>query len=313
MVQRRSFLKNSSILAGSICFGSSLDAIASAGKSLGIASDNSKLSILHTAGLSGTFSPVAGPFGGLKKVNKLFLRSDSRSLFLDSGNFLPSGGQQEDHLEVIRLMNKMGYQVTTIGRNELIMGQEQLAAILPAINFKLVNCNYNFSHPALSASIKPYLILNSGKTKIGITGVGNCLNIPGVKVNEPFQAVNEIAKKLKKELACDLVICLSQFSHNTRKYNDQQLAKNSKHIDVIIGGENGKVTNKAYVFKNAKKYDVFVSQAGAEGRTVGELNYEFNQLNTITSLKHAYKISGMPQYASMKEKHEVFNILTTTV
>lgn len=311
--ERRSFLKNSSIFAGSLLLGSSMDTIAALNKKLVGISANNVLSILHTSGLSGALDPVAGPFGGLKKVNQLFIRSNISNLILDSGNFLRADGQAEDHLKVIRLMNKMGYQVTTIGKNELCMGQEQLAAILPAINFELVNCNYNFSHAALSSRVKPYLLLNSGKTKIGITGIGSCSTVTGVQISEPFGAANEIAKKLKRDLQCDFVICLTQFSKNTKTYNDKNLAKASEYIDLIIGGESGKVTKNAYVVKNQKKCDVLVSQAGAQGKTIGELTYEFNQFNSISGLKHKYSISGMSQYASTAQKSEVLQLLTAVV
>lgn len=310
--ERRSFLKNSSILTGSILLSGSINAAAAFNKELNELSATSTISILHTSGLSGALDPVAGPFGGMKKVNQLFIRSTS-NLILDSGNFLKEGGRAEDHFEVIRLMNRMGYQVTTIGKNELCMGQEQLAAILPAINFELVNCNYNFSEKVLSSRIKPYILLNYGKTKIGITGVGNCPPVTGVQINEPFHAANEIAKKLKRDLQCDFVICLTQFSQNTKAYNDKKLAKASEYIDLIIGGDRHKVTKSAYVVKNQKKYDVLVSQAGSKGKTIGELTYEFNQFNSIISLKHKYSISGMSQYASPRQKNEVLQLLTAVV
>lgn len=308
--ERRSFLKNSSILAGSILLGSSMDSIATLNNKLDGISANNSISILHTSGLSGALDPVAGPFGGLIKVNQIFNRSNISNLILDSGNFLKAEVQEKDHFEVIRLMNKMGYQVATVGKNELCMGQEQLAAILPAINFELVNCNYNFSHATLSSRIKPYLILNSGKTKIGITGVGNCSPIAGIQIMEPFEAVNEMAKKLKKDLQCDFVICLTQFNKNTTKYNDKKLAAASKYLDLIIGGESGKVTKNAYVVKNQEKCDVFVSQAGSKGKTVGELTYEFNLFNSVVGLKHKYSISGLSEYASLRQKNEVLQLFT---
>lgn len=309
--ERRSFLKNSTILAGSILLGRSVDAAAAFNQKLNCAPANNFLSILHTSGLSGALNPVTGPFGGLKKVNQIFNRSSFDSLILDSGNFLQEGGQSEDHDDVIRMMNRMGYHVTTVGKNELCMGQEQLATILPAINFELVNCNYNFSHPVLSARIKPYILFNSGKTKIGITGVGNGPSVTGIQISDPFEAVNETAKKLKTDLQCDFVICLTQFSKNTKTYNDKKLAAASKYIDLIIGGESGKVTKNAYVVKNLKKYDVLVSQAGSKGKTIGELTYEFNQFNSIVGLKHKYSISGMSQYASLRQKNEVLQLLTS--
>ncbi|MFA4867119.1 MAG: hypothetical protein WC623_02925 [Pedobacter sp.] len=308
--KRRSFLKNSSILTSCILLGSSLEAASSFYKKKEVSLGNT-LSILHTSDLSGHLAPTAGPFGGLKKVDQIFLRRNKSTLKIDSGNFLKLGSELNEHIEIIKRMNKMGYFATTPGLNELNMGQEQLASILPIMDFEMVNCNYKFSNTILSSRIKPYFTFNVGKIKIGITGVGNYISIPGIQVSEPIQAVNDTARKLKKDLQCDLIICLTQFGQDQKNYNDKKLAEASKYIDLIIGGEICKVAKVARSLKNANKYDVLISQAGSKGKTVGELTYEFNQFNTITSLKHNYSISGMSEYATLTQKNEVFRLLTS--
>lgn len=309
--KRRSFLKKSSILTGTILLGSSIDAVNAFSKNVDLAS-GSTFSILHTSGLCGQIAPAVGPLGGLRKIDQIFLRSNKNALKVDSGNFLNAGTEVQNHLEIIKQMNKMGYLASTIGENELGMGQEQLAEILPFVDFQLVNCNYDFSNSIISSFVKPYVIFNFGKVKIGITGAGNCKSIPGVLVKEPFQAVNETAKHLKKDLQCDLVVCLTQFNHNLKIYNDKKLAESSEYVDLIIGGEQDKVARNAYSLKNARQYNVMISQAGSKGKTVGELNYEFNQFNIMTNLTHKYRISGMNEYASLSQEHEVFQLLTAT-
>ncbi len=309
--KRRSFLKKSSILTGTMLLGSSLKAVNALSKNVELSS-GSTFSILHTSGLSGQIAPTAGPFGGLRKIDQVFLRRNKNALKVDSGNFLNAGSDVKNHLEIIRQMNKMGYLATTVGKNELNIGLEKLAEILPFVDFQLVNCNYEFSNTIISSFIKPYAVFNVGKIKIGVTGVGNCSSIPGLQVKEPFLAVNETAKKLKKDLKCDLVVCLTQFSHNLKIYNDKKLAESSEYVDLIIGGEQDKVAKNAFSLKNARQYNVMISHAGSKGKTVGELNYEFNQFNIMTSLTHTYSISGMNEYASLGQKHEVFQLLTAT-
>lgn len=309
--KRRSFLKKSSILTGTILLGSSIEAVNAFSKSVELAS-GSTISILHTSGLSGQIAPTAGPFGGLRKIDQVFLRRNENALKVDSGNFLNAGIDVENHLDIIKKMNKMGYLATTFGKNELSIGLEQLAEILPFADFQVVNCNYEFSNTTISSFIKPYVVINFGKIKVGITGAGNCSSIPGLQVKEPFQAVNEAAKKLKKDLQCDLVVCLTQFNHNLKVYNDKKLAESSEYVDLIIGGEQDKVAKNAYSLKNARQYNVMISQAGSKGKTIGELNYAFNQFNVITSLTHQYSIAGMNEYASLGQKHEVFRLLTAT-
>ncbi|SHH07643.1 bifunctional UDP-sugar hydrolase/5'-nucleotidase [Pedobacter caeni] len=300
--KRRSFLKNSSILAGTVLFGKPLNTLAASGKTPNKLSTE-LLKISHTGGLSGCINSGKGQFNELIRVNSLFRSTTISGLILDSGNFLKKEGTQEDQLPMIAVMNKLGYHAVNVGEQELSMGQEHFAALLPSISFPLLNCNYDFSHSELSSRIKKYLVLKSGNLKIGITGLGAMVNIPGVAVSNPFKCVNEVAKMLKKELNCDFVICLSQLDDEHKKYDDQKLAAASEYIDLIIGSQEKKLMTNAKALQNAKKWAVYLSQSASEGRTVGEMKFEFNHVNMVTGFHHRFNISGAPNHLSPKDTY----------
>jgi 5'-nucleotidase len=302
--KRRSFLKNSSILAGAVLLGKPLNTLAGSGKSPDKLSEG-LLKISHTGGLSGCISSDAGQFDKLIRVNKLFRSTVISGLVLDSGNFLKKGEATEDQLRMVVRMNQLGYHAVNIGAQDLSMGQEHFAALLPSISFPLLNCNYDFSHSELSSRVKKYIVLKSGNLKIGITGLAAMANIPGVKVSNPFACANEVAKKLKKELNCDFVICLSQLDDEHRKYDDQKLAAGSEYIDLIIGSQERKLMIDAKVLTNAKKWGVYLSQSASHGRTVGEMRFEFNSANLVTSFHHRFNISGAQNHLSPKHTYAV--------
>ena len=307
--KRRSFLKNSSILAGAALLGKPLNTFAGSVKSPKKLSEG-LLKISHTGGLSGCNNSDARHFSELIRVNKLFRSTIISGLVLDSGNFLKSGGSSEDQLRMVAAMNSLGYHAVNIGAQELSMGQEHFAALLPSISFPLLSCNYDFSHAALSSRVKKYIVLKSGNLKIGITGLGAMVKIPGVEVSNPFIAVNEVAKKLKKELNCDFVICLSQLDDEHRKYDDVKLAAASEYIDLIIGSQQRKLMIDPKVLGNAKKWNVYLSQSASDGRTVGEMKFEFNQANLITGFHHRFNISGAQNDLSPKYTYAALKRMT---
>jgi 5'-nucleotidase len=300
--KRRSFLKNSSILAGAVLLGKPLNTLAGPGKSPDKLSEG-LLKISHTGGLSGCVNSDTGQFNKLIRVNRFFRSTAISGLVLDSGNFLKNGETAESQLSMVAMMNQLGYHAVNVGAKELSMGQDDFAALLPSISFPLLNCNYDFSHPELSSRIKKYVVLKSGNLKIGITGLGAMVKIPGVEVSNPFSSVNEVAKKLKKELNCDFVVCLSQLDDEHKKYDDQKLAAASEYIDLIIGSQERKLMTDVKVLGNAKKWDVYLSQSASEGRTAGEMKFEFNHANIVTGFHHRFNIAGASNHLSPKHTY----------
>jgi 5'-nucleotidase len=131
---------------------------------------------------------------------------------------------------------------------------------------------------------QPYKIFKKGKLKIGVTAVG--IEMAGLvpdslfgntKYLDPIQKANEMAVKLKKEDACDMVICLSHlgYQYKSNKVSDEVLAKETEHIDLIIGGHTHTFLDQPVVLKNRSGNDVLVNQVGWAGIILGRLDFEF--------------------------------------
>jgi 5'-nucleotidase len=280
--QRRDFIKHSSFIAGGLLLTNPLEALASFSKSIS-GNDEQTFSILHTNDLHNQIDPVQwgkkSGLGGLKNIHRDLKKAISRSMLLDAGDFLDDAASFADHRKMINAMNQTGYVAATIGNRELARGEEYLADLVPYLKFPLVNCNYSFSNEKLKESIQPYIVRKSGKYRIGITGVGPRVNIEGVTWHHPYAAANKIAKWLKAEKSCDLVICLSHIGYTmpSARPGNTDFAGASIAIDLILSGHQQHLSNGLLVCKNKNKEEVVVSHAGESGMVVKQITIIFDE------------------------------------
>nr|WP_121270714.1 hypothetical protein [Pedobacter schmidteae] len=275
--KRRSFLKISSLLAGTAVLNNPLESIAGINRKINtFESGNLKVSIFHTNNLHGEIEASFKSFGGLKNVAHKLNEQENSGLLLDAGNFLSKNSTFSSRLNMISSMNKTGYHAVTPGVNEMISGEEELAQLASYMEFDLVNCNYNFQNAYLKQRVKPFTIIHSGKFKIGITGVGK--PVKGINCSDPFVAANRMASYLKLNEKCDLVICLSQlgFNQKTKTPDNKELAETSKHIDLIISSDLVKASAEQRILKNKSFEDVILSQSVQNGLLVGKTEFYFD-------------------------------------
>ena len=136
-------------------------------------------------------------------------------LLFDSGDF----SQGSTYYTLFRgdvevgLMNMMGYDAATLGNHEFDFGIENLARVAKMAKFPLVCANCDFTGTMCEGLIKPYVIIKRKGLKIGVFGLAPKIqglvmqqNIQGVKYLDPYTTANEIARKLKEDEKCDLVV-----------------------------------------------------------------------------------------------------------
>ncbi len=256
-----------------------------------------RLTILHTNDVHSRiepFPPNSGENSGrggfarrASMVNKYRERSD-HLLLLDAGDILQGtpyfnlfGGELE-----FKLMSKMGYDAATIGNHEFDAGIEGLVKQWPHIEFPFVSSNYDFSETDLAGKVKEYIVLEKGPLKIGILGLGIELYglVPEVfygrtRYLDPVTVANEVAGRLKSDLKCDYVICLSHlgFEYESNKVSDVVVARNSEDIDLIIGGHTHLFMESAVVEKNRKNQPVLINQVGRSGTMLGKIELLFEE------------------------------------
>jgi 5'-nucleotidase len=148
------------------------------------------------------------------------------------------------------------------------------------MKFSLVNCNYTFDHPDLQNNIHAYRVLRSGRFKIGITGVGTNQSLPtrGVNWHHPYDRANALARMLKDQKGCDLVICLSHLGYKQPSGpNNEEFAKASENIDLIISGHSELIMPGKMILRNKLKHEVIVSHGGPGGILMRQITFGFDQ------------------------------------
>ena len=258
-----------------------------------------KITILHTNDVHSHIDPFPkndplNPSGGgviaranlinlIKKDNPYTLVLDAGDVFQGTPYFNFFGGELE-----LKLMSKMGYNASTLGNHEFDNGMEKLSKVLKHANFSFLNSNYTLKNTPLENKIKSHEIFNINGIKIGVFGLGIELEglvekklYKGVKYLNPIEISKDISDDLKYNHNCDLIICLSHlgFSYSKDKniMCDLILAKQTKNIDLIIGGHTHTFLDEPVKVKNLENKDVIINQVGCFGINLGKIDFYFSE------------------------------------
>lgn len=261
-----------------------------------------RLTILHTNDTQGLLEPFpeqapkfAG-MGGLQARADLVQKiraEESNVLLFDSGDFF-QGGPGFDLYQgapQVKAMQLMGYDAAGIGEHEFDGGADNLARQIRQAGFPFLCCNYEVQQSALAGSILPYFICTREGLKIGVLGVSPDLRgkVPEKECKDilylnPVDKANETALYLSRKQKCDFVICLSHLGLNDQgQVNDKILAKESRHIDLIIGGHSHTLLQQPLKYFNQDKEEILVVQAGWGGTHLGRIDYLFSSQKNILS------------------------------
>jgi 5'-nucleotidase len=288
-MKRRTFIQQTSAAGALIGLGG-LTMSSSA-----IDTSTKKITILHTNDVHSHIDPF-GPDDGrnankggiarraslvesIRKENPNTLLLDAGDIFQGTPYFNYYGGELE-----FKLMSMLKYDLATIGNHDFDNGIDGLYAQLPHANFDFVSANYNFKNTVLDTHIKPYKIFTKEGIRIGVFGLG--IELDGLvskrhyKETEyiyPVEIAQDMSKILKEDEQCDLVICLSHLGYYYKKnpdnISDLLLARQTKDIDLIIGGHTHTFLPKPTVEKNSVGKNVLVNQVGCYGLYLGQVDF----------------------------------------
>ena len=147
----------------------------------------------------------------------------------------------------------------------------------------MVVANYDFSKLELGKYVRPYAVVKKAGKRIGIIGLMPDIStlvskeiaerIPAI---EPAEAVNKWAAYLKDAKKCDLVIALTHIGFSMPAFDDQDLVKNTRNVDIVIGGHSHTFLKKPHYEKNLDGKDIPIVQDGCWGLYFGEMKVSFN-------------------------------------
>ena len=221
----------------------------------------------------GGLSRLAKTIENIRKTNDYSVLLDAGDVFQGTPYFNFFGGNLE-----YQLMSEMRYDAGTLGNHDFDGGVAGLHKAMENLRFPLLNCNYDFTASALDKKILPYQIIQKGRVKIGLIGVGIRLKglVPdalcaGITYHDPISIAESLAKELKKR-ACHIVICLSHLGfqyENSERVDDIQLAQKTRNIDVIIGGHTHTFMDQPLILANQAGKNVLIHQVGWAGLRLG--------------------------------------------
>jgi hypothetical protein len=116
-----------------------------------------------------------------------------------------------------------------------------------------------------------YKIISRGNIKTGIiTATAKDENV--------IQKINELSKFLKKEKGCTVVVCLSDMGFkNNYGTDDIAIAKKSKYLDFIIGGNTKNFHPQPFILLNENNEEVVIHTAAIDGLAFAKIAIEFDE------------------------------------
>lgn len=141
---------------------------------------------------------------------------------------------------IVELMNRLGYDVATVGNHEFDHGQAYLGRMLDSMDFEVVAANV-VSDTATFPQMPPYAIVKRGGIRIGIVGVvtnyegpghpaGNKASFVGLAFPDPQAEAMKYAAELRPKV--DVLVLLSHMGDD----RDMELLNKTQLFDLAIGG-----------------------------------------------------------------------------
>ncbi len=294
-MERRDFLKKGFLTGAGITLGGSLcaseDLLPIKGRSI---------TVLHTNDMHSRIEPFPDDGGrwanqgGMTKLATVIQKvrvAEENILLLDAGDIFQGtpyfnfyGGELE-----LKLMNKMGFDASTLGNHEFDNGMDGIYEQLPNAGFPFICSNYDFSQTILKGAFLPYKICKKNGIKVGVFGLGIALrglvatkNYGNTQYLDPVGIATEMVQELKSK-KCDLIICLSHlgYSYQSEKIDDLKLAAQVDEIDLIIGGHTHTFLEEPKMVNSALGYTTIVNQVGTGALRLGMVKFRFQQENKI--------------------------------
>ena len=252
--------------------------------------------ILHTNDVHCGVQDTIG-YDGLMLYKKQLLQKYNNVILVDAGDQIQGGtiGMLTKGKAIIDIMNKLEYDLATLGNHEFDYGVPQLEDIEKLLNCSYISCNYCYR--ANKTSIySPYKILEKGGKKIGFIGVATpetilktylitILDSSGKPVYDLLTERNsqELYERVQKHIdelkgqGVDYIIILAHLGKggtSLEEHTSIGLLKNLKNVNALIDGHTHLVYSETTLDKDGKQ--VILAQTGTKLANIGVLTIHEN-------------------------------------
>ena len=246
--------------------------------------------ILHTNDAHVAFEDNIG-YDGLALYKKELEEKYDHVLLIDAGDAIQGGpiGAISKGAEIIRMMNRLGYDLAVPGNHEFDFGLEALDDCAEALN-----CGYtcaNFCVTGVEPVFQPWRILEAGDLKIGFVGavtpdaytkstIKDILN----EVGEPMYdfLADETGQRLcvglqkaideARQAGADYVILVSHLGNNdsiTEQFRTDAVVGKLRGLDLIIDGHSHETYNRTVT--DGENRQVPIAQTGSNMKAIGQI------------------------------------------
>lgn len=143
-------------------------------------------------------------------------------------------------MPMIRLMNRLGYDVGTLGNHEFDHGQAFLGRMIDSMDFEVI-CANTLSDTCTFPQLAPYTVVERDGVRIGFVGVvtnyegpghpaGNASAFAGLEFPDPQREARLRAAELRDRV--DLLVLVSHMGDD----RDRELLEGGTPYDLVIGG-----------------------------------------------------------------------------
>ena len=252
--------------------------------------------ILHTNDVHCGLNEKIG-YDGVYLYKRELQRKYKHVLLVDAGDHIQGGaiGILSKGSDIIDIMNKIGYDVVTIGNHEFDYGINQLTLLEIKLNSGYISANYCYRKNK-APIFSPYKIIDLGEKKIAFIGITtpqtlsktylhNIMDEDGNMIydfltendgKELYDTIQGYIDEVKRKGA-DHVILLCHLGNGgdaLEKYTSNYLISNLKGVDALIDGHTHKVYNITSKDKEGK--DVIIAQTGTKLANLGMIKIQKN-------------------------------------
>nr|MBO2496687.1 metallophosphoesterase [Bacillota bacterium] len=230
------------------------------------------LHILHTNDLHSHFErmpKIATLLSQLQREN----RGDEAWIAVDVGDHMDRGRMETEGTGGMAnraVLEATGYQVVTLGNNELLtFPREALDRVYAGVSFSVVGTNIEPIRGSRPEWLKKWAVREVGGLRIGFLGA----TIPypifyeqmGWRLSDPLEVLAEWVPKIRGKV--DVLVLLSHLGLSL----DRRLAEEVPGIDLILGGHTHHLLEVPERVGNT-----FIAAAGKYGQHVGHVTLEWD-------------------------------------
>jgi 2',3'-cyclic-nucleotide 2'-phosphodiesterase (5'-nucleotidase family) len=220
-------------------------------------------------------------------VRILRARAEAPVLLIDSGDTTTRGplATEYEGVDEIEAMNAIGYDMAAIGNNEFKLkdaedindaagAQAALERLIRRARFPWLCANATDASGALLPGVQPFVVRQIGPLRVAFLGLtaqrsSSYPQTKGLVIGDPVAAAKVWIPRARAE--ADVVIAVTHIG----VFDDQRLARETRGIDAIVGGDSHTYLYQPVTQKNLDGADVPIVQDGEFGVRLGEFDLTF--------------------------------------